>query len=214
MFITLDGRTAYFAKDNLPDSDTEKLTSRKQPDLFTFEMPISLRPTPVTYVKATVKDAITTQKLANVKVKVVNLTNHETVATSKTDTEGNFLACLPMGGNYALNINKEKYLFHSENFELLEASSLQTPYLLKIKLQPIPISTTTEKPEKAEPIILKNVFFESGSDELKTTSLVELNNLKKLLLENEQLKIQINGHTDNIGSKTAHFLGVIFLNYS
>ena len=73
-------------------------------------------------------------------------------------------------------------------------------YLLKIKLQPIPIATTTEKPIKAEPIILKNVFFESGSDELKAASLVELNNLKILLEENTHLKIQINGHTDNIGS--------------
>lgn len=201
LFITLDGTTAYFTKDNLPEKDAEKITSKRQPDLFTFEMPQALRPTPVTYVKATVKDALTTQKLANVKIEIVNLLTNEVFSTSKTDTKGNFLTCLPMGGNYALNVNKAQYFFHSENFELLETNSLKAPYLLNIKLQPIPIETTVEKPTKSQPIILKNVFFESGSDELKVISLTELNNLKTLLALNNNLKIQINGHTDNVGSE-------------
>jgi len=201
LFITLDGTTAYFTKDNLPEKDAEKLTSKRQPDLFTFEMPESLRPTPVTYVKATVKDAITTQKIVNAEVAVINLLTDEIFATSKTDAKGNFLTCLPMGGNYALNVNKAKYLFHSENFELLETSSLQEPYLLNIKLQPIPGETTVEKPVKSQPIILKNVFFESGSADLKSVSLTELNNLKALLEKNDNLKIQINGHTDDVGSE-------------
>jgi len=201
LFITLDGTTAYFTKDNLPTDDVEKLLSRKQPDIFTFEMPIDLRPTPVTYVKATVKDALTTQKLANAKIEVVDLTTNQIFATSKTDYQGNFLTCLPMGSNYALNVNKEKYIFHSENFELLETSSLQEPFLLKIALQPIPLETVSEKPVKSQPIILKNVFFESGSAELKTASLTELNKLKKLLATNVGLNIQINGHTDNVGTE-------------
>ncbi len=202
LFITLDGTTAYFTKDNLPEEEAEKLTSRRQPDLFTFEMPEALRPTPVTYVKATVKDAVTTQKLANAKIEVINLITDEIFATSQTDDKGNFLTCLPMGGNYALNVNKEKYLFHSENFELSESSSLQTPYLLKIKLQPVPTDVVTENPIASQPIILKNVFFESGSAELKSGSLTELNRLKTLLETNTTLKIQINGHTDNVGSTT------------
>ena len=202
LFITLDGTTAYFTKDNLPEDEVEKLTSKRQPDLFTFELPKALRPTPVTYVKATVKDAMTTQKLVNAKIEVINLITDEVFATSQTDEKGNFLTCLPMGGNYALNVNKEKYLFHSENFELLESSSLQTPYLLKIKLQPIPTETVVENSVKSQPIILKNVFFESGSAELKPGSLTELNRLKTLLETNATLKIQINGHTDNVGPAT------------
>lgn len=199
LFISLDGKTAYFTKDNLPKDNIKRLTSRNEPDIFTFEMPEALRPTPVTYVKATVKDAVTTQKLANATVEVIDLNTDELFATSKTDDQGNFLTCLPMGGNYALNVNKEKYLFHSENFELSESSSLQAPYLLKIKLQPIPTATVVENSVKPQPIILKNVFFESGSAGLKSGSLTELNRLKTLLETNITLKIQINGHTDNVG---------------
>ena len=48
---------------------------------------------------------------------------------------------------------------------------------------------------------MKNVFFETGSADLKNESIAELDRLKKLLEENGQLKIQINGHTDNVGSE-------------
>lgn len=202
LIVTLDGETAYFTKDNLPEDNVEKLKSTNRPDIFTFEMPEALRPTPVTYVKATVKDAVTTKKLAGAKIEVIDLETDEVFSTSETDASGSFLACLPMGGNYALNVNKEKYFFHSENFELLETSSLQEPYLLKIKLQPIPVERTSETVVKSEPIVLKNVFFESGSAELKMTSLVELNYLKDLLTSNATLRIQINGHTDNVGTET------------
>jgi len=206
LFITLDGTTTYFTRDNLPEDDVEKLTSRRQPDIFTFEMPEKLRPTPVTYVKATVKDAVTTQKLTNAKIEVIDLQTNEIISTAKTDRFGNFLSCLPMGGNYALNVNKEKYLFHSENFELLETSSLHEPYSLKIELQPILVEEIVDKPAKVEPIILKNVFFESGSAEIKRESLIELNRLKKLLEENVSLKIQVNGHTDNVGEESDNLI--------
>ena len=47
---------------------------------------------------------------------------------------------------------------------------------------------------------LKNVFFKSGSAELEVASQTELNTLVDLLNENPKMKIQINGHTDNVGS--------------
>jgi outer membrane protein OmpA-like peptidoglycan-associated protein len=56
---------------------------------------------------------------------------------------------------------------------------------------------------KAEPgsvILLENVNFQRGTSELETdgTQLV-LEDLAKFLLENKELKIRINGHTDNLG---------------
>ena len=54
--------------------------------------------------------------------------------------------------------------------------------------------------EKAKPIVLKNVFFDTGSAELLPASYVELDHLVDLLNDNIALKIQINGHTDNVGS--------------
>ena len=105
------------------------------------------------------------------------------LSSSKSDEQGSFLTCLPLGNDYALNVNKTRYLFHSENFSLSEQSSLSDPYQLNIALYPIPETTTAVAaiPEKATPIILKNVFFESGSAALKSISVTELTRLKELL---------------------------------
>lgn len=48
-------------------------------------------------------------------------------------------------------------------------------------------------------IVLKNIFFDLNKYDLKTESQVELDDVVQLLKDNPALKIQINGHTDNIG---------------
>jgi outer membrane protein OmpA-like peptidoglycan-associated protein len=47
--------------------------------------------------------------------------------------------------------------------------------------------------------VLKNIFYESGSKELNSSSEVELDKLVELMKENPTLRIQINGHTDAVG---------------
>ncbi len=207
MVLSLDGKTAYFASDikDFKEGESAFKTSDKggQIDLYSFELYPEARPQPVTYVQAYVFD-IETKKKLSANVDFIDLNSGETYASSFTDNDGEFLVCLPMGKNYALNISKEKYLFHSENFSLEKTRSLENPFLLKIGLQPIkdkPVaSTPTETTPTSPPIVLRNVLFETGSAALKQESQFELNQLLRLLQNNSTLKIQINGHTDNVGS--------------
>ncbi len=220
IFVSLDGKTAYFATDRqekgVEGSAFDKKDSNKNTDLYKFELYEAARPQPVTYVKATVFDEITKKRL-KAKIDFVNLTTGKSHISAVTDENGEFLVCLPMGQNYALNVNKKQYLFHSENFELTELRDLEKPFILKIGLQKIKISSPlivsnkpkpVQKPEenkplplpKAKPIILKNIFFETAKATLRPESITELNQLKKLLEDNPTMKIQINGHTDNVGS--------------
>ena len=133
------------------------------------------------------------------------LDNGISQASSLTDGDGEFLVCLPLGKNYALNVSKEKYIFHSENFALINRDAGK-PYVLEIGLQKIPeteIATNTNTPVPAsKPIVLRNVFFDTGSAELRNESFIELNRLKEMLEKNPTMKIQINGHTDNVGSES------------
>src|SRR5690606_32124937 len=47
---------------------------------------------------------------------------------------------------------------------------------------------------------LKNVFFDINSYQIKKESFAELDNIVKLLKENNTITISINGHTDNTGN--------------
>lgn len=53
-------------------------------------------------------------------------------------------------------------------------------------------------------MVLRNVFFETGSAELRPQSAAELDRLAELLTEVPSLKIQINGHTDNVGDDASN----------
>ena len=55
-----------------------------------------------------------------------------------------------------------------------------------------------------KPVVLHNVFFETGSATLRPASAAELDRLAALLLETPSLRIQINGHTDNVGNEAAN----------
>ncbi|RMG80519.1 MAG: flagellar motor protein MotB, partial [Bacteroidetes bacterium] len=198
IFVSLDGKQAYFSSNR---TDFEEAYGKM--DIYTFELPPHLRPQPVTYVKATVRDEKDNRPLI-AQVEFVDLMTGESYVQNQTDCDGVFLVTLPSGKNYMLNINRDGYFFYSDHFELSAGGSFDDPFLLDVRLRPIPsqnASTDLADAAPGAPIILKNVFFETGSAELKPESLIELNRLKALLEAHPELKIQINGHTDHVGTE-------------
>ena len=55
-----------------------------------------------------------------------------------------------------------------------------------------------------EKVVLKNIFFETGSFQLKNESKIELQKLKSFLMTNTAVSIEISGHTDNVGDKKSN----------
>ena len=49
-------------------------------------------------------------------------------------------------------------------------------------------------------IVLNNIFFDFNKATLRTESVAELDRLNKLMTDTPSLKIEISGHTDNVGS--------------
>jgi outer membrane protein OmpA-like peptidoglycan-associated protein len=81
-------------------------------------------------------------------------------------------------------------LFHSENFTL-KNHDVNKPFQLNVELQKI-------RPQSR--IILNNVFFETNKWDLLPESRIELDKLAALLLMNPGKKVEISGHTDNVGN--------------
>lgn len=194
LVISLDGKTGYFTSNDLEDS-------KGREDIYSFEMPVSIQPKPVTYLKAKVVDKETRMDLV-AKIELIQLSTGLTYTEAITTNKGEFLICLPSGDDYALNVSRKGYLFYSENFTLKEATSFEEPFETLVELLPIPkemTNNTTDSNETSTAVVLKNVFFEIGAATLKNTSKAELDKLVILLQENPTMKIQINGHTDNVG---------------
>ena len=192
--LDLNGKLAYFDSDQ--GAKTPGAVSTRA-DIFQFEVPEQDRPLAVTYAKGVVQDKIT-QKPLSAQVEIVDLSTSKKIFSATTDQDGVFLVCLPLGYNYGLEVSKNGYFFYSENFALQEQHNRQEPYQLAVKLQSIPAENATTT--KAEPVILRNVFFAVGNAQLQPASFPELQRLVQLLQANPKMRIQINGHTDDVGA--------------
>ena len=194
LIVSADGHTAIFA------------SQRKgygKMDLYCFELPVETRPTVAICFKGTVTNANTGAKVGG-DIRVVDIANGETVANTSSDARsGEYIVSLPAGRNYAFYVSADGYLFYSQNVEngergMGEAGRGPTdqgngewrPVVVDIMLHPI---------ESGERIALRNVFFASGKYELLPESQYELNKVVELLEKNPTLKIELGGHTDNVG---------------
>lgn len=187
LFITSDGNTAYYASDR---SD-----SRGALDIYSFNMRDDIKPIRTLWVKGKVYDAKTKQGLPSA-VELKFLTTGQRSSKVQTDEEGNYLITLPVGHDYAFNVNRKGYLIYSENFSLA-ANTKDSVFEADIPLFPIEANAN---------VVLKNIFFDSKKFHLKKESEAELDNLVDLLKENSTMVIQINGHTDNVGKPADNLL--------
>jgi outer membrane protein OmpA-like peptidoglycan-associated protein/tetratricopeptide (TPR) repeat protein len=182
LLVAANGEIAYFASD--------RAEGYGELDLYSFELPKQFAPKKVTYFAGKIFDKESLKPLA-AKFELIDLMSGDvTVESFSNESDGAFLVSLPTGRDYALNASKDGYLFYSENFSLRNKDS-DEPYKQDVPLEPIQVG---------KKIVLKNIFFETAKYNLKESSKIELNKLSNFLQRNSNLKVEISGHTDNIGS--------------
>ena len=180
LVVAADGKTAYYASDR-PDT-------RGGLDIYTFEMREDIRPNKTLWVQGKVFDSTTKEGLPSA-VELIDIVSGQTLVKVQTNESGHYLITLPLGKDYAFNVNRKGYLFYSRNFPFSQKTPDST-YTIDIGLQPIEANAS---------VILNNIFFDVNEFELKQQSVAELNRVVELLNDNPGIKILISGHTDNTG---------------
>lgn len=187
--VSNDGKYAYYAS----DMDGEDL------DIYRFELPEHLKPKAVTYFKALVIDN-ESKEVLTARIEVFDVANDKKYLTSQTNDNGEVLATIPEGSEYSIHVSAKDYIFYSENISWVDSTSVNNPQEIIIELEKISVPEKTKKETK--PVILKNIFFASGSSELLATSNFEIEKLVSILENASESRIRIMGHTDNVGSET------------
>jgi len=184
MVVSRDGKTAYYSSDKMPDG-------KGGLDIYSFELPQDLRAKQVSYVKGLVRDA-QTKKPLQTNVVLTPLDNSPNTTSYTNKNTGLFVVPLKADIRYALTIDKKGYLFHSGYFDMPNTPS-DKPFEITIDLQ---------KVEVGKSVVLNNVFFDTDKFVLKEESKTELEKLLAFLNDNKELKIEVAGHTDNVGSSS------------
>lgn len=159
-------------------------------DIFRIKLPEMARPNPVVLVKGKVLNQKTNTPVKAI-INYFDLQDPAISGTAMSNPEtGHYQITLPAGRLYGFLASSEKYISVNENVDLKELGEYKE---LERDLYLVPI-------EIGEKVRLNNIFFETGKWDLLPESFAELDKLVKILIDNPNMEIEINGHTDNVGN--------------
>jgi outer membrane protein OmpA-like peptidoglycan-associated protein len=163
-------------------------------DIFKIKLPLMARPNPVVLVKGKVLNQKTNTPVQAI-INYFDLQNSAISGTAMSNPEtGFYQITLPAGRLYGFLASSDKYISVSENVDLKDLGEYKE---LERDLYLVPI-------EIGEKVRLNNIFFETGKWDLLPESYNELDKLVKILNDNPNMVIEINGHTDNVGNDDAN----------
>lgn len=158
-------------------------------DIFRQKLPAVARPTPLALVSGRVFHSKTKAPLRT-KITYKNLSTGKILGTAYSDSlSGGFKVSLPAGFKYAIYAEKDNFYAVNEAIDLTKLDKF-TEKVIEIPMVPI---------EVGEMVRLNNLFFDFNKATLKQESFVELEQLVKLMQAKPNLKIEIDGHTDDVG---------------
>ncbi len=182
MIVNAMGDRAYFSSNRREGTDI---------DIFAFDLPMEVRPIPVSYMTGRVYDS-RNMKGMQATFQLIDLESGDVVMEANSnDGEGDYLIILPSQAAYAFNVSQPGYLFYSDHFQMTQEYSNLDPFVKNIPLEPI---------KSGKLVVLNNVFYDTDSYTLKKQSTVELDKIHEFLLLNSKVKVEISGHTDNTGT--------------
>jgi len=155
-----------------------------------IEPNVKIKTNQLTILKGIITDDFTKEPI-EASIEIVDNEKKEVIGIFESNSKtGKYLVSLPSGKNYGIAVRSKGYLFHSETLIIPASSEYQVIYK----------NIALKKLDVGSKIVLRNIFFDTGKDSLRYESFTELARLYKLLTDFSNLKIEISGHTDNVGS--------------
>ncbi len=194
LYISSDNKRAYYTRSE-PPRPGEPAGALPVIRLYGTEVPASVRARETsTYTQGRVFDAVTKKPL-NAMVQIFDLGTNALTQQVYSDAEtGLYTAVLNEGRAYAMYAAAPGYLLKSLNFDY-SAARVFDPLTLDIYLDPA---------KSGRSAVLNNLFFDSNQAVLKPRSRTELDRLVEFLRQDPSLRVEVAGHTDNVGTPAAN----------
>ena len=155
-----------------------------------FAAPNPEMPSPVAVMRGKVTDKVTGKPLG-ADIVITDIKTRKQIASLRSDdVTGEYFVTVPAERDYLITARRPDYLFYSERMNV-PALSKGTEIENDIALSPY---------SQGETRLM--VFFDFNKSELKEESYPDLDNAIQFLQDKNDVKISIEGHTDNVGDPT------------
>ncbi len=147
------------------------------------------------FMVGVVTDSKTAEPIKLAKIEVIDLDLSQVIATGLTDTAGVYQVKIPKKKDFGVEVTAKDYLFFVEIANLTQKQVVDSKIQANFQLDRIDVGAK---------MVLNNIFFETNKATLKTESAAELQRVASLLIDNPTIRLEISGHTDNVGSYKAN----------
>ncbi len=185
--VPSSGSSLYFSRNTTGNNNDGYGAS----DMFRMEIPQEFRPEPVVNVTG----IITNQDNDPIKATLFwsDLDTGEQLGYITSDSEdGEYIVTLPYGKRYLITVNQKGFLFQTQVLDL--SSTVDN----EIESGDVEKNIQLSEATTGARIVLRNIYFDTGSANLRDESQQELDRLYDIM-EKSGLVIEIGGHTDNVG---------------
>ncbi len=182
MFVTTDGKTAYFC--------SNKLEGIGGWDLYSFDLHDKAQPERVLFLKGDItnSDGI---MVDSVSLELKNITTNEVTQVSVNGGKYVSAVTLEESDDVLITFNKEGYAFNSHYISSTD-EEFSGPSKMDVNI---------DKIEKGKTFEINNIYFATNSFKINHVTKAVLTEFSNYLNENENLVLLISGHTDNVGTE-------------
>lgn len=186
-FASTDGHYGYFA--------SNKYQGRGGWDIFYFDLYPEARPEKVLFVKGELKNE-ETKEAVRAKIELKNVETKKVTEIPVDSITGEYAAVVLFRNDYMLTVKKEGFGYESKYIST-EDSVFKIPAKVNLEIKPIEVGKAYK---------LNDIYFETASFDLTPGSKRVLDGFIQFLKDNPEIKIAIQGYTDNVGDDKSNQL--------
>lgn len=184
-FVSTDGRKGYFASDVLKGSGGY--------DIFEFDLPATVRPDRVLFIKGDLKDE-NNEVPQSAQIELKNAATRQQAEVIYDSTSGKYTSVVLFDDDYILTVKKQGYAYTSSYFSK-EDSTQNQPKKVDLQLKKTEVGSTYR---------LENIHFDTESSSLTQQDQNIIFDFSVYLRENPSMKVGLYGHTDNVGDQSVN----------
>lgn len=180
LVVASDGRTGYFSRE-----------VDGQLDLHVCTLPPSVEADPTAAMEGILASS-TGAPLSEARISLTDLGTGEVFASAWAAPDGSYHVAVPLDRDFVVMAEARGHMLDSER---ITGSTIEGRVQRNFTLDPLGVGAE---------VILRNVFFASGSAELDTASFTELDRVGRWLEAHPGITLEVEGHTDDVGSTSAN----------
>lgn len=182
LIVSADGHTAYFA--------SNRFHGVGGLDIYGIPLPKDARPENITIVKGEVKDE-SGKAVKDASVSITYMDTRKTEVLKVDPADGHYAAVVKLkaGSDVIVTVKKADHVFDSRSFSLEDT----------VRGGVADVDMKLEKIEVGKSYRVNDIKYATNSAEITGASRYILDELINFLKENPTVRIEVQGHTDNVG---------------